>query len=74
MTKTGLTVRRWTFSQSQAAVWTWDGRDSSARYVPDASYVFRVAGTDPAGNQTITNMWNALPAQTGPNVLARNDG
>ena len=56
MTKTGLTVRRWTFSQSQAAVWTWDGRDSSGRYVPDASYVFRVAGTDPAGNQTITDI------------------
>ena len=56
MTAAGLTVRKWTFSKSQAEAWTWDGRDRRGRYVPDSAYVFRVAGTDPAGNQTVTDI------------------
>ena len=56
ITTTGLTVRRWTFSQSQAGAWAWDGRDSRGRFVPDSTYLFRVAGTDPAGNQTVADI------------------
>jgi len=56
ITTTGLTVRRWTFSQSQAGAWAWDGRDSRGRFVPDSTYLFRVAGTDPAGNQTLADI------------------
>ena len=56
MTAAGLTVRKWTFSKSQAAAWTWDGRDSRGRHVPDSRYVFRVEGTDPAGNRTVTDI------------------
>ena len=56
ITTTGLTVRRWTFSQARSGAWAWDGRDSRGRYVPDSTYLFRVAGTDPAGNETVADI------------------
>ena len=56
ITATGLTVRRWTFSQARSGAWAWDGRDSRGRYVPDSTYLFRVGGTDPAGNETVADI------------------
>ena len=47
---TGAGLRRWNFANASSGSWTWDGRDSAGRIVPDGRYTFRVWGLDRAGN------------------------
>ena len=48
----GRTVRTWTVTRATTGAWTWNGRDSDGRVVPDDRYTFRVSGLDRAGNGT----------------------
>ncbi len=53
---TGVQVRRWTLTRAMGGSWTWDGRDSAGRVVPDGRYTFRVWGLDRAGNGSIRDL------------------
>jgi spore germination protein YaaH/flagellar hook assembly protein FlgD len=54
--KAGKSVRAWAFSAASSRSWTWDGRDSARRRVPDGRYTLRLTGLDRAGNQTVSTM------------------
>ncbi len=54
--KDGGQVQRWTMTQATGGSWTWDGRDSAGRVVPDGRYTFRVWGLDRAGNGSIRDL------------------
>jgi flagellar hook assembly protein FlgD len=53
--KNGTGVRRWTFAGANAGYWTWNGKDTAGRTVPDGRYTLRVWGYDRGGSGSIKN-------------------
>jgi len=51
----GKAVKGYTW-KGAAASFEWDGRDGAAVKVPDGTYGYRVASTDPAGNTTVAEL------------------
>jgi flagellar hook assembly protein FlgD len=54
--RNGHLVLKWTFSAAGARSWSWNGRDSAGRMVPDGHYRLHVSGLDRAANATAKDL------------------